>query len=118
MRLRSVQGALEEVGSCQALILLLNPEDEEVRQSAEILYREAVAHGLSVFMDDRQESANLKRSEAPLTKPKVILEVGSQDLLSGSVHLIVVDGKRALQVALEDAVDKTVELVREFNQCS
>ena len=77
-----------------------NGPDVEMQQSAEILSRELRARGISL--------ANLGGN--------VTLELNPQLLARGEVSLTLSQTSRQLTVPLEDAVDKTVELISELKR--
>jgi prolyl-tRNA synthetase len=97
-------------GAFRVLLSVLNTDDEEVMQSAEILYRQLQAHGLSVLMDDRHVSSDEKLSTASAVQVPLHLLIGSKGLLTGVVDLIDRSNHRKYETPLEEAVEKAVEL--------
>ncbi|NPB06118.1 MAG: proline--tRNA ligase [Aquificae bacterium] len=74
------------VAPFELLIILLNPKDEELTRVAEELYREALAEGLEVLYDDRDERAGFKFADADLVGIPYRLVVGKK-VKEGSVEL-------------------------------
>lgn len=97
-------------------ICVLDPENVEVSQSAEILYRDLKARGLDVIMDDRIERPGVKFKDADLLGMPVRLNIGHRGLQTGTVEMIARRTKEVIKVQLEDVTDKTWELVRELGR--
>lgn len=95
-------------------IVVLDPENQEVMQAAEIVYRELQTRGLDVFMDDRAERPGVKFKDADLLGMPVRLNIGGRGLQNGEVEMITRRTKEMQKVKVEDVVEKATELVREL----
>lgn len=71
----------------------------ELRQSAEILFRELKVRGLSVTMNE--------------TAASIVMTLSDRTLKKGAVELTSASLDRRALVSLEDAVDTTQEWIRE-----
>lgn len=123
---RTVQAAIEQshdkdgiiwppsVAPFDVHIVVLDPDNVEVMQSAEIVYRELQSYGLDVLMDDRAERPGVKFKDADLLGMPVRLNIGGRGLQNGEVELITRRTKEMQKVKLESAVEKAVELVNEL----
>lgn len=93
-------------------LVVLDPDNVEVMQAAEILYRDLEARGYNILMDDRAERPGVKFKDADLLGMPVRLNVGGRGLQNGEVELITRRTKEMQKIKLEDAVEKTDELVK------
>jgi prolyl-tRNA synthetase len=121
---RTVQAAIEQshdkdgiiwpvaIAPFQVHMVVLDPDNIEVMQSAEIIYRDLKSRGLDVMMDDRTERPGVKFKDADLLGMPVRMNIGARGLQGGEVELINRRTKEMEKVKLEDAVDKAGELVR------
>lgn len=123
---RTVQAAIEQSHDKDGIIwpvgiapfhvhmVVLDPDNVEVMQAAEVMYRELKVRGLDVLMDDRAERPGVKFKDADLLGMPVRLNIGGRGMQAGEVELITRRTKEMQKVKIEDAVDKTAELVREL----
>lgn len=92
------------------LVISLEPDDVEVMQSSEIIYRELRARGHRVLFDDRNLPVSEKRVDFPRFKNAVLIEIGREGLSKdGSVKLTSLASSLSEWVRLEDAVEKLEE---------
>lgn len=125
---RTVQAAIEQRHDADGILwpisiapfhvhlAVLDPDNEEVMQSAEILYRDLQAHGLEVLMDDRIERPGVKFKDADLLGLPIRINIGARGLQSGEIEIIRRDGKEMRKVQAEEGVEKTVELFNELRK--
>lgn len=121
---RTIQSAIEQshdndgiiwpraIAPFDVHIVVLDPDQEEVRQSAEIIYRDLQAHGLDVFMDDRAERPGVKFKDADLLGMPVRLNIGGRGLKEGVVELIKRKDKSMTKVKAEEATEQTLALLK------
>ena len=121
---RTIQSAIEQshdndgiiwpraIAPFDVHIVVLDPDQEEVRQSAEIIYRDLQAHGLDVLMDDRVERPGVKFKDADLLGMPVRLNIGGRGLKEGLVELIKRKDKSMTKVKAEDATEQTLALLK------
>lgn len=120
---RTVQAAIEQSHDADGIVwphgitpfdvhmVVLDPDQEEVRQSAEVLYRELQTRGLDVFMDDRAERPGVKFKDADLLGFPIRLNIGGRGLKEGIVEMIPRKTKAMEKVKAEEATEKVVELL-------
>ncbi len=95
-----------------ALVVPLTGRDEAVVEAAEGIYRELVARGVDVLLDDRDERPGVKFNDADLIGVPVRVVIGSKSLADGKAEISLRrDGEKEL-VAVEGAVERVLELTR------
>jgi prolyl-tRNA synthetase len=124
---RTVQAAIEQshdkdgivwpvaIAPFQVHMVVLDPDNVEVMQAAEVLYRELGMHGVEVLMDDRIERPGVKFKDADLLGMPVRLNIGGRGMQTGEVELITRKTKEMQKVKLVEAVEKVVELLKALN---
>lgn len=120
---RTIQAAIEQSHDADGIvwpraiapfdvhIAVLDPDDEEVRQSAEILYRDLQVRGCDVLMDDRSERPGVKFKDADLLGMPVRINIGGRGLKEGIVEIVLRKTKTMEKVKLEEANAKTMALL-------
>jgi prolyl-tRNA synthetase len=93
-------------------LVVLDPENQEVLQAAEIIYRDLKMLGLDALMDDRIERPGVKFKDADLLGMPIRINIGARGLQNGEVELINRRTKAVQKVKLEEATDKAQELAR------
>ncbi|MES2855552.1 MAG: proline--tRNA ligase [Bdellovibrionota bacterium] len=123
---RTVQAAIEQnhdkdgiiwpvpIAPFQVHIVVLDPENGEVMQAAEIVTRDLEARGHDVFVDDRAERPGVKFKDADLLGMPVRLNIGGRGLQAGEIEIINRRTKEMQKVKVENTVEKTSELLREL----
>jgi prolyl-tRNA synthetase len=71
----------------EACILLLNPDEDSVREKAFKIYHDLSKTGLDVLLDDRQERAGFKFKDADLLGLPLQVIIGSKGLQKGLVEV-------------------------------
>lgn len=84
-----------------AVCVLVESDDVEIQQSAEILFREFKVRGLDVKLGGQASAF-------------IVVSLNEKSLEQGSVELRSKSLDRHLLVGLEDAVDKTMEWMNEL----
>jgi prolyl-tRNA synthetase len=95
----------------EALLIVLNPEDQTVRSTAESLYAELQEKGVEVLYDDRDERPGVKFKDADLIGIPVRLTVGAKSLADGKVEVSLRRDREKLMVTPAEAVAKVMELL-------
>lgn len=120
---RTIQAAIEQSHDTDGIVwphgiapfdvhlVVLDPDQEEVRQSAEVLYRDLQAHGLDVLMDDRVERPGVKFKDADLIGLPVRLNVGGRGLKEGIIEVMARKNKAMEKVKAEEVTEKVLELL-------
>lgn len=126
----------QKQAAIDVLVSVLDISDIEVLQSAEIVYREIIARGMRVLMDDRNLMQEIKLKDANMINAPVQINIGSYGLQSGDVELYTRSAisekddasfSRALMqdaqliqmkkmIKLEDVSEVACKLVCEINQ--
>lgn len=73
----------------QALVIMLNPKDEEVRRTSEELYARLLEQGIEVLLDDRDERPGSKFKDADLVGIPLRVTIGTRGLQEGAAELKV-----------------------------
>lgn len=123
---RTVQAAIEQSHDADGVvwphgiapfdvhIVVLDPDQEEVRQAAEILYRDLQIHGFDVFMDDRIERPGVKFKDADLLGMPVRVNIGGRGLKEGIVEVMARKSRAMEKVKAEEATEKITALMKQI----
>jgi prolyl-tRNA synthetase len=95
----------------EALLIVLNPEDQTVKGTAESLYAQLQEKGVEVLYDDRDERPGVKFKDADLIGIPVRLTVGAKSLADGKVEVSLRKDREKLMVTPAEAVAKVIELL-------
>lgn len=121
---RTVQAAIEQshdkdgivwphgIAPFDVHIAVLDPDQEEVRQASEILYRDLQTHGLDVLLDDRDERAGVKFKDADLLGMPIRVNIGARGLKDGIVEVLVRKSRSVEKVKAEEATEKIAEILK------
>jgi prolyl-tRNA synthetase len=86
------------------IIALNSQKSEAVREAADNLYNEAIALGLEVLLDDRDERPGVKFADADLIGIPQRLVVGDRGLKNGVVEYKQRHEKEAAELPLNEAI--------------
>ncbi|MCP4663156.1 MAG: proline--tRNA ligase [bacterium] len=95
----------------EVLLIALNPNDGEVCEMADSLYRELAGKGFEVLYDDRKERPGVKFKDADLIGIPVRVVVGKKALADGKIEISLRRDREKNLVATADAVAKVAELL-------
>lgn len=121
---RTVQAAIEQshdkdgvvwphgIAPFDVHIAVLDPDQEEVRQSSEILYRDLQVHGMDVLLDDRDERAGVKFKDADLLGMPIRVNIGARGLKEGVIEVLVRKTRAVEKVKVEEATEKIAALLK------
>ncbi|MGQ9456045.1 MAG: proline--tRNA ligase [Armatimonadota bacterium] len=96
-------------------ILLLNPEDESQCTAATGIYEELMGAGVDVLLDERDERPGVKFKDADLIGIPIQVVCGKL-AASGKVEIRTRSRKDKIEVDLEDATGRILELRRMLHQ--
>ena len=97
----------------EVLLASLNPDDAEVKKTAEQLYGQLLEHGVDVLFDDRDERPGVKFKDADLIGIPIRLTVGDKSLAEGAVEFkLRRDPGKGELVPLDAVVDRCIASVR------
>jgi len=121
---RTVQAAIEQshdkdgiiwpmsIAPVQVHICLLDPQDEEVKQSAEIIYHDLKSHGVDCLLDDRDERPGVKFKDADLIGAPLRINIGARALKAGEFEIVIRQTKEMRKVAVANCVEEALLFVR------
>jgi len=98
----------------EAEILILNNDVPEVVAESERIYRELLAAGVDVLLDDRDARAGVKFKDADLIGIPLRLAVGKRALKEGNVEIKRRTDQTPIAVPTEQAVDKVRGILKEM----
>jgi prolyl-tRNA synthetase len=102
----------KEIAPFEAVVVLANADDEASRGEAERIYEELRTRDVDVALDDRDDRAGVKFTDADLIGYPVQVVVGKRGVAAGTVDLkLRATGERA-SAPLALAADATVDLLR------
>lgn len=98
------------VAPFSCLIILINPRDTQMMQTAEDLYNRFLAQGLDVLLDDRDERPGVKFKDADLIGIPVRIVVG-KGAKDGMVEMSLRKNNEKLTVPVASCVETTLRLL-------
>ena len=100
----------------EVLVTSLNQDDEQVASVAEDFYKQLTDKGIDVLLDDRVMRAGPKFKDADLIGIPLRITVGKKGVAEGNVEIKLRTDKDRTTVTINEAVDKSVELVNNLKQ--
>jgi prolyl-tRNA synthetase len=100
----------------EVLVSCVNQDDKDVAGTAEKIYQQLLAQGVDVLLDDRDLRAGAKFKDADLIGIPVRVTVGKKALAEGSVELKLRTESQGRKVAVVQAADRTIELVKSLKE--
>ncbi|MEN6370620.1 MAG: proline--tRNA ligase [Armatimonadota bacterium] len=94
----------------EAVVLLLNPEDETQAQAAARVYEELEGRGVDVLLDDRDERSGVKFKDSDLIGIPVQIVVGRL-ASEGKVEVRLRRNKESRELTLDQATDEITALI-------
>jgi len=94
----------------EVLILALDYDDDQVRQTAELLYTELTAKGIEVLLDDRQMRPGPKFNDADLIGIPLRVTIGKKSLAEGLIEIKPRDSKEVEKLSPDAAPDRLAAL--------
>jgi prolyl-tRNA synthetase len=95
----------------EVLLVGLNPEDENVKRTAETIYVDLVRLGVDLLYDDRDERPGVKFKDADLLGIPVRMVVGAKSLAEGKVELSLRRDRQKILVTPAEAAGRAMELL-------
>ncbi len=99
------------VAPYEVVVTVVKPLDPSTAEAGERIYRDLLARGVDVIVDDRDERPGVKFADAELIGVPYRVTVGPRGLASGEVEIQRRRDGRTESVALEAVVDRVVEAV-------
>ena len=95
----------------EVLITPLNQDDETVAKTADDIYKKLLENNIDVLFDDRDLRAGAKFKDADLIGIPIRITVGKRAVADGNVEIKLRSESQSEKVAIETAVEKTIEIV-------
>ncbi len=103
------------VAPFEAILILVNPEDEAQRSAAEQLYTALLEQGIEVLYDDRDERSGVKFKDADLIGIPIQVVIG-RAVQDGQVEVRLRTDKSPQRVAIADAPAQVARLISELKR--
>jgi prolyl-tRNA synthetase len=100
----------------EVLVTSVNQDDKKVAKVAEDIYQQLLAGGIDVLLDDRVLRGGVKFKDADLIGIPVRVTVGQKSVADGNVELKLRCESKSQKVKIEEAADKTIELVKSLKE--
>lgn len=95
----------------QVIVVPVNIKNDQLRLAAENIYRDLLAAGIEVILDDRDERAGVKFKDADLIGIPVRITIGPKSLEENKVEIKKRWEKEAELIGLADVLDKIKEIL-------
>jgi prolyl-tRNA synthetase len=102
------------VAPFEAIILPLQMEEREVVDAAEKIYKELLAKGIDVLMDDRDVRAGFKFKDADLLGIPLRIAVGTRNLKKGQVEVKLRAESDSLTASLRDCASMILDKINKL----
>ena len=106
------------VAPFQALVTTLNPENYDLVQVADNLYKELMKRDIEVLYDDRSTSAGVKLKDGDLVGIPVILILGEKVWRDEMVEIKIRATNERIKVKYEMCVDKVLNIIKEIQDAT
>lgn len=100
-----------QVAPFEAAVVLLNGDDDEVRQSAEVIYRTLVSEGADVVLDDRDERPGAKFRDIELIGIPYRVTVSRRGVAAGTVELTTRRSGNTVTIPIEEAPEQVRKIL-------
>ena len=98
----------------EAIILPLQMEEREVVDAAEKIYKELLAKGLDVLLDDRDVRAGFKFKDADLLGIPLRIAIGTRNLKKGQVEVKLRSESDSIPVSLRDSASMILDKINKL----
>lgn len=95
----------------EVAIIMANADAPAVTEHAERIYRELTDRGIDAVLDDREERAGVKFTDADLVGYPVQVVVGARGIEAGTVDLKLRSTGQRSQAPLADAAEAAADLL-------
>jgi prolyl-tRNA synthetase len=102
------------VAPFEAIILPLQMEEKEVVDAAEKIYKELLAKGIDVLMDDRDMRAGFKFKDADLLGIPLRIAIGTRNLKKGQVEVKLRAESDSVTVSLRDCASMILDKIKKL----
>jgi prolyl-tRNA synthetase len=98
----------------EAIILPLQMEERDVVDAAERIYKELLAKGLDVLLDDRDVRAGFKFKDADLLGIPLRIAIGTRNLKKGQVEVKLRSESDSISVSLRDSASMIFDKINKL----
>ena len=98
----------------EAIILPLQMEEREVVDAAEKIYKELLAKGIDVLLDDRDMRAGFKFKDADLLGIPLRIAIGTRNLKKGQVEVKLRSESDSIPVSLRDSASMILDKINKL----
>jgi prolyl-tRNA synthetase len=95
----------------EVIVTSVNQDDKEVVETGEEIYRQLLAKGVEVLLDDRDLRGGIKFKDADLLGIPVRITVGSKSLKQGNIEIKLRREPQSQKVPVKEALNKAIEMV-------
>jgi prolyl-tRNA synthetase len=100
----------------EVLVTCANQDDEQVAKVAEDIYRQLLAKGIDVLLDDRDLRGGVKFKDADLIGIPIRVTVGKKSVAEGKAEIKLRAESQSEKALLEKAAEKAAELVNTLKE--
>ncbi len=100
----------------EVIITAVNQDAQEVVETSEKIYKQLLAEGIDVLLDDRPLRAGVKFKDADLIGIPVRVTVGQKALADRNVEIKLRQEDKIQKVPVDTAAEKTIELVNSLKE--
>lgn len=93
-------------------LISINPKNEKVGQTCEMIYNELFASGIEVLYDDRDASPGFKFNDADLLGMPVQVVIGEKKLKENKAEIKIRKTDERFDVELSEVINKVKELLK------
>jgi len=104
------------IAPCEVIITSVNQDDDKVARTAGDIYKQLLANGVDVLLDDRVLRGGVKFKDADLLGIPIRVTVGQKSLAEGKVEIKLRSKYQSSKVSVEGATAKVIELVNKLKK--
>ena len=104
------------IAPCEVIITSVNQDDDKVARTAGDIYKQLLANGVDVLLDDRVLRGGVKFKDADLLGIPIRVTVGQKSLAEGKVEIKLRSKSESGKVSAEGATAKVIELVNKLKK--
>lgn len=97
----------------EVIVVPVSIKDEKQAEAANKIYKDLLAAGVEVILDDRDERPGVKFKDADLIGFPLRITIGSKSLQKGEMELVIRNTKEKISIPVKDILPKVLELIEE-----
>ncbi len=102
----------KSIAPFDAMIIILNINDQQSKETGEGIYKELLDKGLDVLLDDRDERAGAKFKDADLIGIPVQIVIGERNLKEGMIEIKNRSTGEAKKVKIENTIGAVIDYIK------